>query len=338
MFKSYISNRTQTVVINGFNSELVNITSGVPQGSILGPLLFIIFINDINECFKNCDFLLFADDLKIYREIITVEDHVKIQSDLDSFSNYCITNKLGLSLNKCMSISFTKKKFISNYIYSLSGTPLEKVKTIKDLGVTLDTKLHLDTHIQTILAKAYRMYGFVMRACSVFQKPSTYLYIYKSLVRSQLEYAVSIWNPLYNKYNDQIESVQKKFLRSMQYKCFKNRIPYNDLLAKHKLLSLKSRRLQLEAMMLYDLCNNKYDCIYLINKLCYRVPIRSHSRKHYNFFATPFSRTNAGIRSPMTRLVHNFNNHLNDIDIFALKHDKYKKCLIERLKKLHIDN
>lgn len=184
----------------------------------MGPLLFIIFINDISNCFQYCKFLLYADDLKIYHTINCADDHAKIQSDLDRFSTYCQRNKLSLALNKCKVIRFTKKKVISNYKYTLCGTDLNSTEIIKDLGVTLDSKLHLDTHIDNIINKAFKMYGFVMRTCLAFTQLSTFLYIYKCLVRSQLEYAVSVWNPFYQKYIDALESVQKKYLRRLSYK------------------------------------------------------------------------------------------------------------------------
>ncbi|XP_045455112.1 uncharacterized protein LOC123664638 [Melitaea cinxia] len=134
--KSYISNRTQRVVVGGYESSTSSVSSGVPHGSILGPLLFVIFINDINKCFPNSKFLLYADDLKIYRKINIYQDHELLQEDLDRFTTYCYENKLELSLNKCKSISFTKRKTVSIFTYSLCDTDIVKVQNIRDLGVT----------------------------------------------------------------------------------------------------------------------------------------------------------------------------------------------------------
>ncbi|CAH2084684.1 unnamed protein product [Euphydryas editha] len=149
-FKSYVTNRTQKVAFNGYESEFVPITSGVPQGSIIGPLLFLLFINDIKDCFKFCNILLYADDLKIYHTIDNFNDHQKFQADLDTFSIYCTDNKLELSLNKCKHITFTKKKHISHFQYKLCNVQLESVKSVRDLGIVLDCKLHLDLHIKII--------------------------------------------------------------------------------------------------------------------------------------------------------------------------------------------
>jgi hypothetical protein len=332
-FKSYISNRTQKIVINGHESETITVTSGVPQGSIIGPLLFVIYINDINKCFTHCKFLLYADDLKIYRTIENNNDHHKFQDDLNRLTAYCEENKLSLSLDKCKCITFTKKKTPTHYNYSLCNTHLDRVQNIRDLGVIIDTKLTLDLHIESICNKAYKMYGFVVRACKEFRIPATFIHIYKSLIRSQLEYATSIWDPFYNKYSEQIEKVQKKFLRYLHFKCFRGRLSYHILLDKYKLLCLKYRRLQVQAKLLYDFCNNKYDCIDVINNIGYQVPVRPHRRacRTDRFFATNKSRTNAGKRSPMLRLTDTYNEYFNDIDIYSTKIGSFKKLVVNKL-------
>ncbi|KPJ14274.1 hypothetical protein RR48_05252 [Papilio machaon] len=162
--------------------------------------MFILFINDIHLCFHYCDFLLYADDLKVFHTINNIDNHYQIQQDLDRLCSYCLQNKLELNVVKCKAITFTKKRHVSKFNYNLNGITLENVNHIRDLGVTLDSKLHLDLHIDNIINKSFKMYGFIMRASSEFKRPSTYLYLYKTLVRSQLEYAVPIWNPYYNKY------------------------------------------------------------------------------------------------------------------------------------------
>jgi hypothetical protein len=332
-FKSYIFNRTQRVVIKGFESDVTIVTSGVPQGSILGPLLFVMFINDVYTCFKHSKFLLYADDLKIYRVIDKTEDHLLLQEDLDCFSIYCTNNKLQLSLNKCKKITFSKKRYLSKFDYSLNNNKIEEVDNIKDLGITYDSKLNFDIHIRNIIKKAYKLYGFVMRSTTEFKDPLTYIYLFKSLVRPQLEYGVSIWNPLYKKYNNSIEIVQRKYLRRVHFKHYKNHYSYASLLMKFQLLDLQSRRSQLDAMLLYDFCNNKYDSMDIINMIKYLVPSCPHMRslRNKSLFSIPRYRTNAGIRSPLNRICNMYNKKFTTVDIFGCSAASYRRQIIKIL-------
>lgn len=194
------------------------------------------------------------------------------------------------------------------------------VDSVRDLGVIIDSSLHFNLHIDSIVNKAFRMYGFVMRSSRDFVRPSTFLMLYKSLVRSQLEYATPIWNPHYLKYENKLEMVQKKFLRGMNFKCYHSKIPYTDLLEKYKILSLESRRLLLDVMMLHGLCHNRFDCIDITNKICLTVPrtvIRRGARMP-RLFHLDSCKTNAGARVPLRRLVETYNTHFMDIDIFSL--------------------
>lgn len=326
-FSSYVTNRTQKVVIGGYQSNDVLVTSGVPQGSILGPLLFVLFINDIRECFKNSKFLLYADDLKAYKSIVSVDDCHLLQEDLHRFTMYCADNKLHLSLRKCNTISFTKNKNLVPFTYNLCGEPLKKVSFIRDLGILLDNQLHLDLHVENVVNKSFKMFGFVMRSSTNFKNVSTYLYLYKTIVRSQLEYAVPVWNPYYKKYTEAIEKVQRKYLRTMNYKCFHNYLSYSDLLFKYKLISLESRRKYLEAVTLYNIVHNNIDCISLVRKLCYVVPRTSNLReaRSRRLFALSSYNTNAGLRSPLRRLVESYNVNFDSIDIFACPLSKFKQ-------------
>lgn len=332
-FSSYITERSQRVLINGFQSSTIKVTSGVPQGSILGPLLFILFINDIKQCFLNSKFLMYADDLKAFKPIYSINDSYLFQEDLNRLSEYCHQNKLKLNLQKCNFITFSKKVTNVNFTYSLCDAPLIRVESLRDLGILFDHKLHLDLHIDKIVNKAYQMYGFIMRASHDFHQPSTYLHLYKSLIRPQLEYAVSIWNPFYTKYKDIIERVQRKFLRAMHFRCYRATLSYRKLLEKYKLQTLEDRRTLLEAMTLYGICHNNFDCIDLTNKICFVVPRTVHRRevRAYQLFSTTSSKTNAGKRAPLHRMVDTYNKFFNEIDIFHQPLSTFKKNIISNL-------
>lgn len=327
-FVSYLENRSQMVVVNGHQSVSVNITSGVPQGSILGPLLFIIYINDIKKCFKKSKFLMYADDLKAFKTIRTVDDCQSFQEDLDRLAAYCIDNKLHLSIPKCNYIHFTKNNFIINFNYSLNCIPLNNICVVKDLGVLFDGKLSLNQHIEAIVNSAFKMYGFVMRSSTEFKRTSTYLYLYKTLIRSQLEYAVPIWNPFYQKYIANIERVQRKYLRAMYYRCHRTKtyLSYSQLLDKYKLISLENRRKYLEVNVLYDIVHSYFDAIDLTSKLCYSVPRMVHVRqvRARTLFVLNSCRTNSGLRCPIHRMLESYNSIFNDIDIFACSKNVFK--------------
>lgn len=328
-FCSYISNRSQTVVINGHNSDTFMATSGVPQGSILGPLMFIMYINDIGKCFKNSNFLLYADDLKIFKTIKSVNDCIMLQDDLDRLSSYCDTNKLQLNISKCKFIIFSKNKTLIKFNYKLCLENLLKETFICDLGIILDNKLHLNLHIDKIVAKAFKMYNFVIRSGTDFKRPHTYLYLFNTLIRPQVEYGCVIWDPYYEKYVTSIEKVQRKYLRTVRYNCRLRPLSYNESLKEFKMIDLQSRRLLLQAMMLHGFIHNRYNCPEIINSLFYIVPrtvIRREVRA-YPLFATTTSRTNAGQRAPLRRLVEIYNKNFLKIDIFHLSLQKFKNVI-----------
>lgn len=191
--------------------------------------LYILFINDINKCFLYSKFLLYADDLKAYKVVRSIGDSTAFQEDLDRLSTYCINNKLKLSIPKCSQITFTTTTNIIQSTYKLCNKSLAKVNSLRDLGIHLDQKLCLNIHIDDIINKSFKMYGFVMRSSTDFKRSSTYLYLYNSLIRSQLEYAVPLWNPFYNKYIEAIERVQRKFLRATNYRCQRRYLSYDQL-------------------------------------------------------------------------------------------------------------
>ncbi|KAJ8732320.1 hypothetical protein PYW08_015050 [Mythimna loreyi] len=127
--------------------------------------------------------------------------------------------------------------------------------------------------------------------------------------------------------------VQKKFLRTMHYKCTKSRIPYIQLLKYYKLQSLESRRILLMVMMLHGLCNNRFDCTDITNSISYIVPRTAMRRgaRVPRLFHTAMCRTHAGARAPLRRIVDTYNTHFVDLDIFALSHLMFKRMAIESL-------
>ena len=191
--KTYLSNRTQKVKINGVSSSIINVTSGVPQGSHLGPILFNVFINDLTTKIKYCKYLLYADDMKIYKELNCINDVELIQVDINSVQQWCKINFMHLNVDKCSVVTFSKKLNVINSNYHIDDISLRRKTSIIDLGIKLDTKLNFNEHIDAMNNRGHRMLGFIKRRAKEFNDPYITKSIYCSLVRSNLEYASVVW-------------------------------------------------------------------------------------------------------------------------------------------------
>lgn len=208
--KSYLTNRPNFVKFNNNKSDTFISTSGVPQGSILGPLLFVLFINDISDYIKYSSFLLYADDLKAYRVIKCLEDINKLKSDIKSISDFCIHNDLALNESKCKIVSYTRKKDFLVGAYTVNDVEIQSLNEIKDLGVIFSRNFTFNDHVTQLVAECSRRLGFILRASQGFQY-KTSITLFNAYVHSKLEYCCVIWNPRTFTYTDMLEKVQKNF-------------------------------------------------------------------------------------------------------------------------------
>lgn len=325
LMASYLSNRFQSVCVNNFTSVRFRVTSGVPQGSILGPLLFILFINDVVDVVRHSQVLLYADDIKVFRPIDTVDDCVKLQQDVDEIVKWATKSELQFNIMKCKAMSFSRKKDTIMFAYNIDGSALQRVDNFCDLGVYMDTKLAFSGHIGRIVREASRMAGFIIRNCRGFSDIGTLKILYNSLVRSRLEYCCVVWNPLYNCYILQLENVQKRFLR-----CSKSIVEhrfiddcYSNLLVDFKLPTLKNRRLMCELLYLYKLVHNMIDDIEFRNCLSFAVP-DLRTRQSATFYV-PCLRTNYGRNSPLFSMCLSYNQLSCVSDIFGDSYYVFKR-------------
>ena len=222
-FKSYLSNRRQSVLYKEYKTNCFYVGSGVPQGSNLGPLLFLLFINDLPHYIQNSRKLLFADDLKIFVNVKSLDDCLLLQQDLTSILKWCSRNRLEINIGKCKAMTYSRREKTYDFTYSINGISLKKLDTIKDLGVTFDSKLTFSPHVVNITNDAYRNLGFLVRTTKEFANDSTLKTLYYSYVRSKLEYASLIWNTSMKASCQKIEHVQSKFFSFLTYKLVSTR-------------------------------------------------------------------------------------------------------------------
>ena len=203
----YLRERTQVVLVNGTDSEIGAVSSGVPQGSVLGPLLFVLYINDMLDNITS-DGLLFADDTKVYRQICSKEDALKLQLDIDLMKAWTDKWLLHFNDDKCHVLTLGKiENILYTHRYKINDKELEHVFEEKDLGVHVDADLSFEEHIATKIMKANQIMGLIRRTFTYLDKES-FKKLYTALVRPHLEYAQSVWSPHLKKYQDLVEKVQ----------------------------------------------------------------------------------------------------------------------------------
>lgn len=323
--KSYLTNRSQAVVIGGFRSNYIDIPSGVPQGSHLGPLFYNAYIYDINTCFVTTRHLLYADDKKVFMRVKSLADCELVQKDLNNLVEYYSRNMITISVTKCQCISFTRSPEPINYSYHFNGVAVNRVDVVRDLGVILDSKMTMRNHVDSIVNRSYRSLGFVMRTCKPFQSLSCLKVVYYAYVRSILEYASPIWSVCYAVHKDRIEKIQKKFVAHLNFK-FKNKSAgYKGNCRKYNLLSLEDRRKLADMSLLFDIIRNRLDCPELLSGLSFRVPRRR--TRHTTLFHVPFHSTNYGSNAVLSRLPHLYNTEFYTVDPFVGSKYTFKRFI-----------
>ena len=197
------------MVIKGQCSAELPVTSGVPQGSVLGPTLFLIYINDLPSS-VDCCVSLYADDTLLYQHVKTATDAANFQLSIDALYNWSQRWKMPFNDNKCHAIAFGNKTFLPSY--KLGNTSLEWVEETKYLGVTIQTNLKFDKHIEHKTRQASKVLGMVK--FTLYDAPrQARLLAYTSLCRPILEYADSVWDLSLKKTINDIEMVQNRAVR-----------------------------------------------------------------------------------------------------------------------------
>jgi len=253
IISSFLSNRSQCVVINGSISKSVKICSGIPQGSVLGPILFVIYINDLADSFpESVISKYFADDAKLYTEIKSGEDIDKLQLSLDKLTEWANDWQLSVSIGKCCTMDLTiGNNGGSFYDNSINFCEIPNVASLRDLGVTFDSKLCFTPHVLQIVTTAKQRLFLLFR--SFVTKDSKALILgFKSYILPLLNYCSSVWSPSLVGDIGLLESVQRIFTRKLQHVA---NLSYFDRLKELGLPTLELRRLHADLILCYKILN-----------------------------------------------------------------------------------
>lgn len=333
--QSYVGNRSQAVVVGGARSDFITITSGIPQGSLLGPLFYSAYLYDIGSCFLNTNFLLYADDKKVYYKVRDINDCLRIQDDLDRLNTYYKNNRIDVNVDKCISISFTRSRNPIIFVYTLNNNIIKKQHLVRDLGIFLDDSLTFTSHVEHIVDKAYRNLGFILRVTKPFTSILCLKVLYFAYVRSILDYCSQVWNPQYLIYENAIESIQRKFVKHLDFRSNFKFETYETSCQRHGLLTLRNRRILNDMSLFHDICSGALDCSVLTNNvLALRAP--SRRTRHTKLFHVPTHRTNYSANSLTSRMPRTFNKLFGDLDPFCTSKNIFKTAVTKAIKEKHL--
>ena len=274
--EDFLSARTQEVVIDGTKSTPSPVSSGVPQGTVLGPLLFLAYINDMPEGIQST-VKLFADDSLLYRKISSKRDCIKLQQDLDRLQEWEKKWQMAFNAEKCEVLCISNKKHPLQHSYFIHGQKLATKTDSKYLGVTISSNLSWSKHVNNISKKANSTMAFLRRniRSASQQAKST---AYKTFVRPTLEYASTVWTP-HDTDSNQLEMVQRRAARFVKSDYSRT----SSVTAMRQDLgwdTLQQRRDQARLSMMYRITHQQVD----IPAERYLTPLDNRTRGHNTRF------------------------------------------------------
>ena len=226
---TWLTKRNQRVLVDGEMSQPIPVSSGVPQGTVLGPLMFLLYINDIGDRVSS------ETTIKLF-----AEDQVQLQKDLDVLKDWSYSWQISFKPSKCHTMQVTRSRQPRAYIYSMLGVHLSSVKQTLYLGVHLSSNMTWNHHINHVVNDASKILGFIRRnlaRCDAKVKTAAY----KALVRPKLEYAATVWDPHQTYLVDKLEMVQR---RAARFVCndFRRTTSVSELLKSLEWSPLQQRR------------------------------------------------------------------------------------------------
>ena len=283
--KSYLKGRRQQVLVGGQLSSELPVLSGVPQGSILGPLLFVMFINDVFSCVSpSTNIALYADDTKIWRSILKFEDHFALQNDINNLFNWSVKNKMVFHPKKCKALSLTHQRNVLDnlpfniFIFELNGSDIDYVSSQRDLGVNISTNLNWGLHHDLLVQQANSKLGLLRRTCPFTTDKKQK----RTFVRSLFEHCSQLSSPQYPSHILKFESIQRRAIKWINGEPFTSysEEKYAEELRKHNILPLKLKFAHNDLSLFYKIINQLVPINLSQHVIPYRVENRRHTRQN----------------------------------------------------------
>ena len=318
---SWLSDRRQRVCVEGELSDWARVKSGVPQGSVLGPLLFLIYINDIDEDILS-KFAKFADDSKVARVVNNTDDAELLREDLEKLNKWSKDWQMEFNVDKCHVMHLGKNSLNSQY--TLGGSILKPTESERDLGVFIDKSFKFSEQCNKAANSANAVIGMIRRTIKC-RKKDIMVRLYKALVRPKLEYCVQAWCPYLKKDMDKLERVQARATRLIngcQNVTYENRLHYTGL------TTLSERRIRGDLIEVFKILKgfSKVKC-----STWFKLAVNSRTRGHN--YKLVKSRSKLDIRKNFfsQRVVNEWNSlpgevvQAESVNSFKNRYDKYRQ-------------
>ena len=272
--KNYLKNRNQAVVISGSTSSYLPVLSGVPQGSILGPTLFVLFLNDITSGLNDeTNIMMYADDTKIWRQVCKYNDHLKLQEDINYLLEWSIRNKMKFHPSKCkvLMVSRFNPPLIDilpciQFFYHLGNSLLNYTESEKDLGIFMNRTLNFTEHTNYLYSRANQRFGLLKRTCHFVKSADKRRILYLTMVRSLFEHCPVVWRPSAHSCINRLESIQKRAIKWINQDLYSsyttNQLLYFTHCRQLKILPVKYR-FDYHDLKLFHLIVHNLSCIKL---------------------------------------------------------------------------
>ena len=310
--KSYLTNRKQYINANSSNSDYFEISYGVPQGSVLGPLFFNIYANEISKLELNLDVVQYADDTVLMCSGTDLNELVtKANNALQMFYSWCCFNKLALNVNKTQYILFSPAQSPFEPIITINGVPLERVAEYKYLGVIIDENLKFKSHINKIKTKLSQLCGITFKLTKFLTLDAAKTF-YFSMVQSVLSYNIVFWGASSKSLLDALQRKQNIIVRNLFRHHFMDGLCTSKLFKAIKVLKISDFHLYSVGLTLFKTIHlNKFPLIY--NAIVNQQWTHSYNTRRVEPFRLPTTRVDPDKNCFLFQALNLFNSLPRDI-------------------------